>query len=104
MAMHLEYTDLVLLHRCTTNNTDSDVRARITEGRVLRGDDIQHPRLQPPTTRIEFGRRAYSYWVVQPKNNLPAALKGEDAKKFPGVCKTHLWDRLKEVLATPADQ
>jgi hypothetical protein len=88
-------TDLVFFHRCTTNNTDFDVRARIIEGRVLRGDDIQQTRLQPTTTRSEFGRRAYSYQVVQPWNNLPAALKGEDAKKLPGVCKSHLWDKLK---------
>jgi hypothetical protein len=104
MTMHLEYTDLVFFQRCSANATDFDVRARITEGRALRGDDTRHPRLQQPPTRSDFGRRALSYRVVEPWNNLPPALKDLDVKQFPTLCKEHLWDKLKEELATPADQ
>jgi Reverse transcriptase (RNA-dependent DNA polymerase)/Endonuclease-reverse transcriptase len=105
MAMHLQHTDLVFFKRCTAAATDFDVLARLSEGRSMRGDDLRHPRLQPPTTRSEFGRRAFSFRVVQPWNDLPAALKAADVKKFPGLCRVHLWDKFQQQLqAPPADE
>jgi hypothetical protein len=94
IEMHLQHADLVFFKRCVSGATDFDVRARITEGRVLRGDDPRHPRLQQPPTRTEFGKKAYSFRVVAPWNNLPAALKDCHPDKFPKMCAEYLWSNL----------
>jgi hypothetical protein len=92
--MHLQYADLVFFKRCLSGATDFNVLERITEGRALRGDDPRHPRLQQPATRTVFGRDAYSYRVVTPWNNLPAALKDCQPDKFPKMCADYLWSNL----------
>jgi hypothetical protein len=91
LDMHLKYTDLLFFKKCVGGEIDFDARARITEGRVLRGDSSQHPRLQPPPARSVFGQRAFSFRVVKPWNDLPTALKDCPTLQFPNLCKNHLW-------------
>jgi hypothetical protein len=91
MAMHLVYTDLVFFKRCISGATDFDAMARISEGRVLRGDSVNHPRLQQPNSRGGLGEGTFSFRVVAPWNNLPDALKDCEVKKFPAYCKSYLW-------------
>ncbi|CAB3379160.1 Hypothetical predicted protein [Cloeon dipterum] len=89
--MHLRHTDLVFFQRCQSGQTDFDARARIIQGRALRGDNTAHPRLQPPPARTAFGRSAFSYRVCKPWNDLPPSLKDCDASKFPSLCEQFLW-------------
>jgi hypothetical protein len=92
VAMHLQHTDLTFFKRCISGATDFDARARIIEGRTLRGNNSRHPRLQPPPTRSKFGRRAFSFRVVHQWNHLPDALKDCSVDKFPSLCREHLWE------------
>ncbi|CAB3384933.1 Hypothetical predicted protein [Cloeon dipterum] len=55
--------------------TDYNAMARITVGRVHRGDDPQHPRLQQPPARTELGQCVFDYRVVAFWNAAPSALK-----------------------------
>ncbi|CAB3378979.1 Hypothetical predicted protein [Cloeon dipterum] len=89
--MLLRYNDLIFFKKCECGETDFNARARIIEGRVLRGDSGQHPRLQPPPTRSVFGQRAFSFRVVKPWNDLPPALKDCNAAQFPALLKQHMW-------------
>jgi hypothetical protein len=68
--------------------------ARIIQGRVLRGDDARHPRLQPPPARGLLGQRAFSFRVVKPWNDLLTTLKDYSADKFPALLsvRAHLWE------------
>jgi hypothetical protein len=91
--MHLKYTDLLFFKRCSSGAIDFDARARIIQGRTLRGDNAQHPRLQPPPVRTAFGQKAFSFRVVKPWNDLPPALKECDDKNFPSECKLYLWQQ-----------
>ncbi|MGL5405384.1 MAG: hypothetical protein ACRDCT_04325 [Shewanella sp.] len=48
VKMHVQHTDLVFFKKRSSGAIDIDARARIIQGRVLRGDDQRNPRLQPP--------------------------------------------------------
>jgi hypothetical protein len=96
MAMHLQHTDLVFFKRCLSGATDFDAMARITERRPLRGDDPQHPKLQPATIRTKFAESVFSFRVVEPWNDLPAALKDCPVDQFPALCKEHLWQNFDQ--------
>ncbi|XP_065336851.1 uncharacterized protein LOC135937619 [Cloeon dipterum] len=89
--MLLRYNDFIFFKKCECGETDFNARARIIEGRVLRGDSGQHPRLQPPPTSSVFGQRAFSFRVVKPWNDLPLALKDCNAAQFPALLKQHMW-------------
>jgi hypothetical protein len=91
ISMQLRYTDLNFFKKCLSGATDFDARARIIEGRVLRGDDSRHPRLQQPPARGELGRSSFSYRIVKPWNDLPPPLKDCTAEQFPALCKEYLW-------------
>jgi hypothetical protein len=58
VKLQLQHTDLVFFRKCSSGAIEIDARARITEGRVLRGDGSRHPRLQPPPANRMFGRSA----------------------------------------------
>jgi hypothetical protein len=93
VEMHLQHTDLVFFKKCSSGAIDFDARARIiTDGRVLRGDNARHPRLQQPPANNEYGRLALSYRVVKPWNDLPDTLKDCSADKFPALLRAHLWN------------
>jgi hypothetical protein len=91
VQMQLRYNDLLFFKKCETGDTDCNARERVIQGRVLRGDSSTHPRLLPPPGRNEFGRKAYSYRVIKPWNDLPDPLKDCSANQFPALCKAHLW-------------
>jgi Reverse transcriptase (RNA-dependent DNA polymerase)/Endonuclease-reverse transcriptase len=92
VKMHLRHTDLVFFKKCSSGAIDFDARARIIQGRVLRGDDARHPRLQPPPARGILGQRALSFRVVKPWNDLPTTLKDCAVDKFPALLRAHLWE------------
>ncbi|CAB3375376.1 Hypothetical predicted protein [Cloeon dipterum] len=52
----LVYNDLLLFKKSLCGLTDYNAMARIIVGRVHRGDDPQHPRLQQPPARTELGQ------------------------------------------------
>jgi len=71
--------------------------SRISEERVLRGDSVNHPRLQKPNEIKHIlnlsgglGKSTFSFMVFAPWNDLPDALKDCGVSKFPAYCKTYL--------------
>ncbi|CAB3388165.1 Hypothetical predicted protein [Cloeon dipterum] len=57
----LVYNNLLLFKKSLCGLTDYNAMARIIVGRVHRGDDPQHPRLQQP---LELGQCVFDYRVV----------------------------------------
>ncbi|CAB3387251.1 Hypothetical predicted protein [Cloeon dipterum] len=84
----LVYNDLLLFKKSFCGLTDYNVTASITEGRVHRGDDPQHPRLQQPPARNELGQcvSMFDYRVVAFWNAAPPASKDCSAAQFPSKC------------------
>ncbi|CAB3387105.1 Hypothetical predicted protein [Cloeon dipterum] len=82
----LVYNDLLLFKKSLCGITDYNAMARIIVGRVHRGDDLQHPRLQQPPARTELGQCVFDYRVVAFWNAAPPALKDCSAAQFPSKC------------------
>ncbi|CAB3374662.1 Hypothetical predicted protein [Cloeon dipterum] len=85
----LVYNDLLLFKKSLCGLTDYNAMARIIVGRVHRGDDPQHPRLQQPPARTELGQCVFDYRVVAFWNAAPPALKDCSAAQFPSKCKAY---------------
>ncbi|CAB3387419.1 Hypothetical predicted protein [Cloeon dipterum] len=83
----LVYNDLLFFKKCLAGVTDYDAMARITQGRVHRGDDPLHPRLQQPPARTDLGKNVFDFRVVKEWNDMPPALKDCSATQFPSTCK-----------------
>ncbi|CAB3387969.1 Hypothetical predicted protein [Cloeon dipterum] len=81
----LAYNDLLFFKKSLCGLTEYNAMARITEGRVHRGDDPLHPRLQQPTARTELGQNAFDYRIVAEWNAAPPAIKDCSAAQFPAV-------------------
>ncbi|CAB3387412.1 Hypothetical predicted protein [Cloeon dipterum] len=86
----LVYNDLLLFKKSLCGHTDYNAMARIILGRVHRGDDPQHPRLQQPPARTELGQCVFDYRVVAFWNAAPPALKDCSAAQFPSKCKAYV--------------
>ncbi|CAB3388086.1 Hypothetical predicted protein [Cloeon dipterum] len=86
----LVYNDLLFFKKSLCGLTDYDAMARITEGRVHRGDDPLHPRLQQPPARTELGQSVFDFRVVGFWNAAPPALKDCSAAQFPLKCKAYV--------------
>ncbi|CAB3375200.1 Hypothetical predicted protein [Cloeon dipterum] len=86
----LAYNDLLFFKKSLCGLTEYNAMARITEGRVLRGDDPLHPRLQQPPARTELGQNAFDYRIVAEWNAAPPAIKDCTAAQFPAVCKAYV--------------
>ncbi|XP_065336839.1 uncharacterized protein LOC135937609 [Cloeon dipterum] len=89
----LVYNDLLYFKKCLAGVTDYDAMARITLGRVHRGDNPLHPRLQQPSARTDLGKNIFDFRVVKEWNDLPPALKDCSAAKFPSLCKAYVTAR-----------
>ncbi|CAB3382996.1 Hypothetical predicted protein [Cloeon dipterum] len=81
----LAYNDLLFFKKSLCGLTEYNAMARITEGRVHRGDDPLHPRLQQPPARTELGQNAFDYRIVAEWNAAPPAIKDCTAAQFPAV-------------------
>ncbi|CAB3386481.1 Hypothetical predicted protein [Cloeon dipterum] len=79
--------DLIFFKKSLCGLTQYNAMARITEGRVNRGDDPLHPRLQQQPARTELGQNAFDYRIVAEWNAAPPAIKDCTAAQFPAVCK-----------------
>ncbi|CAB3379750.1 Hypothetical predicted protein [Cloeon dipterum] len=86
----LAYNDLLFIKKSLCGLTEYNAMARITEGRVHRGDDPLHPRLQQPPARTELGQNAFDYRIVAEWNAAPPAIKDCTAAQFPAVCKAYV--------------
>ncbi|CAB3387418.1 Hypothetical predicted protein [Cloeon dipterum] len=89
----LVYNDLLFFKKCLAGVTDYDAMARITQGRVHRGDDPLHPRLQQPPARTDLGKNVFDFRVVKEWNDMPPALKDCSAAQFPSTCKAYVISR-----------
>ncbi|CAB3377299.1 Hypothetical predicted protein [Cloeon dipterum] len=94
----LAYNDLLFFKKSLCGLTEYNAMARITEGRVHRGDDPLHPRLQQPPARTELGQNAFDYRIVAEWNAAPPAIKDCSAAQFPAVCKKVIEDTIQEML------
>ncbi|XP_065335024.1 uncharacterized protein LOC135936210 [Cloeon dipterum] len=82
----LEYiNDLLYFKKCLAGVMDYDAMARITPGRVHRGNNPLHPRLQLPSSRTYLGKNIFDYRVVKEWNDMPPALKDCSAAQFPSL-------------------
>ncbi|CAB3388739.1 Hypothetical predicted protein [Cloeon dipterum] len=86
----LAYNDLLFFKKSLCGLTEYNAMARITEGRVHRGDDPLHPRLQQPPASTELGKNAFDYRIVAEWNAAPPAIKDCTAAQFPAVCKAYV--------------
>ncbi|CAB3387096.1 Hypothetical predicted protein [Cloeon dipterum] len=89
----LVYNDLLFFKKCLAGVTDYDAMARITQGRVHRGDDPLHPRLKQPPARTDLGKNVFDFHVVKEWNDMPPALKDCSAAQFPSTCKAYVISR-----------
>ncbi|CAB3379844.1 Hypothetical predicted protein [Cloeon dipterum] len=89
----LVYNDLLYFKKCLAGVTDYDAMARITPGRVHRGDNLLHPRLQQPSARTDLGKNIFDYRVVKEWNDIPPALKDCSVAQFPSLCKAYVTAR-----------
>ncbi|CAB3388826.1 Hypothetical predicted protein, partial [Cloeon dipterum] len=100
----LVYNDLLLFKKSLCGLTDYNAMARIIVGRVHRGDDPQHPRLQQPPARTELGQCVFDYRVVAFWNAAPPALKDCSAAQFPAKCKAPASNGVAERAVQTAKQ
>ncbi|CAB3388827.1 Hypothetical predicted protein [Cloeon dipterum] len=89
----LAYNDLLFFKKSLCGLTEYNAMARITEGRVHRGDDPLHPRLLQPPARTELGQNAFDYRIVAEWNASPPAIKDCSAAQFPAVCVRRMNDQ-----------
>ncbi|CAB3387287.1 Hypothetical predicted protein [Cloeon dipterum] len=85
----LVYNDL-LFKKSLCCLTEYNAMPRIIVGRVHRGDDPQHPRLQQPP---ELGQCVFDYQVIAFWKAAPPALKDCSAAQFPSKCKAYVSER-----------
>ncbi|CAB3385214.1 Hypothetical predicted protein [Cloeon dipterum] len=78
----LVYNDLLFFQKSLCGLKDYDEMARITEGRVHRGDDALHPRLQQPPARTELGQSVFDFRFVGVWNPAPPTLEDCSAAQF----------------------
>ncbi|CAB3367297.1 Hypothetical predicted protein [Cloeon dipterum] len=95
----LVYNDLLFFKKCLAGVTDYDAMARITQGRVHRGDDPLHPRLQQPPARTDLGKNVFDFRVVKEWNDMPPALKDCSAAQFPSTCKAQSSGMMEVAMA-----
>jgi hypothetical protein len=60
VKQQLDYNDLTFFRKCLDGDTDMDAMARITPGRIIRGDTGEHRRLILPKARTDLGRHSFS--------------------------------------------